>query len=239
MSTMKTTGYIIALIASLVALLAFFVMPYISVGFFGSATGVQIVTTIIQALQISSSSPFNPGNNQATWLLLIVLLPVVAAITALIAGVQMSRGRRAGKAGAAWLIILGGLILAGLGVLYFYLSSVTPAGFPISITSLLGIGYWVNLLAMIAVIIGGILALKTAIPVVPQPWSQAPAWSSSQQQWPPSQFPPQAQPWHQPQQQWPPSQSSPQWPSTQSAPPSQQWPPTQNSQSSPQQPPWQ
>ncbi len=248
MSAQKTIGYVIALIASLVALLAFFVMPYISLGLVGSLTGVQIFTTVIQALQTVSSFPsssFNPGNNQATYLLLIVLLPIVAVITAIIAGVQLSRGERTGKAGATWLIILGGLTLAGLIGVYIYLASNTPAGSPVSITSLLAVGYWANLLAMIAVIIGGILALRTASPVVSQP---PPVWSSSQEQWQPMQPPQQAESWQQPQQQWPPSQppqSSLQWPPRQPESPSQEWPPTQGSQSSQQwppsqqQPPWQ
>ena len=235
MSTQKTIGYAIALMASIVALLAFFLMPYISLGLVGSLTGIQIFTTVIQALQTVASFPassFNPGNNQATYLLLVVLLPIVAAITAIIAGVQLSRGQRAGKAGATWLVILGGLTLAGLIGVYIYLASNTPTGSPVSYTSLLAGGYWVNLFTMIAIIIGGILALRTASAIDAPP----PMCSSSQEQWQSMQHPQQAQPWQQTQQQWSqsqPSQSSPQWPSTQPEAPSQQWPPSQ------QQPPWQ
>jgi phosphoglycerol transferase MdoB-like AlkP superfamily enzyme len=240
MRKQKTLGFIIAVVAGFVALLAFFALPFISSNF-RPYTGITIATQ-------------SPGGIPLFW-----IVAGVAGAVIMIAGVQMFRGQGndmkdvvAGRVAAWCSIELAGFILLILLGLYAYIISNIPLS--ASNGDGIGFGFWTYVLAMISVIVGGMIALVNT-PVSrpslqPQQWQQPQlqpqVWTSPQQwlptqpapQWPPMQpgppsLPP--QPWMQPQQrqpiqsalspqQWPPSQRSqfsPQWPPTQQQPPRQ------------------
>src|SRR5438552_1763151 len=84
----QNIGYIIAGVGGLVALLAFFFMPFLTVGPF-SFTGQQLASA---GNQISNSAF---GGGQLNQLQTLWLAPVVAGIATLIAAVQLFRSQSA------------------------------------------------------------------------------------------------------------------------------------------------
>lgn len=145
-------GYIISEIGGIVALFAFFALPYISLGFLGSATGSQLA---------NMNSQFIQGTG-ALW-----LEPLVAVIIIGIAGYQIFRNKGgviaapAGKGGAVGLIILGALTLVALLIKYAIdAQPPSQSGYSYSgltLASLYGSGFWTYAISMIIVLAGGIV----------------------------------------------------------------------------------
>lgn len=90
MSSKRNIGYIIAVVGSLVCLLAFFAMPYLTLGFFGSLTGSQLANVANQVANSNSGSIFGQGySSQVSSLQLLWLEPLIAAIVLIVAGIQL------------------------------------------------------------------------------------------------------------------------------------------------------
>ena len=230
----KSVGFIIALVGGGVALLAFFALPFVAYGPV-SATAVQL-------------TGYTGG--QVIWVLAVfaVAILVIAALP-----LQSSVQLGAKKVAAGILMGMTAVILLQVIIAFFILSGQSSFS-GVSAASVLSIGFWVYLLALVAVLIGGIIeAGRSALPIQVM---QAPpaAWQSSAQslqspvlptpgspQYPPTEqyrqswsptspsYPPPYQQHQQPSQ-YPPAQQSPgspQWPPTERAP---QWPPSQPNQ---------
>ena len=152
-------GSIIAGIGGVVGLLSFFFMPYLSYGFI-TATGQQLASFGYQY----SSGYYGSSQQQFNGLLYLWLLPVIAGIIVLIAVVQLfSSGGAGKKAAGGWLIALAVLAILGLLGAYIYLTAQiqNSTSSPVTLTSLIGSGIWVYIIAMIASIVGGILQIRT------------------------------------------------------------------------------
>ncbi len=224
----KSTGFIIALIGGVVALIAFFAMPFVTAFNYLSATAPQLISL---ATQYSSSSYSTSSNGQAV--VILWLAPVLAGVAALLAALQFRSTAQASskRAAGGWLLalgILGALFYLGI-LLYinslFYNSSSSSYNGP-SVFSFLGAGFWIYVISMVGVIVGGAMGLSAtksapfiAVPPTPfstyqQPPTQYPPY---QQQQPPPQYPPSQQPWSPP----------PQFPPSPHPPGSSKWPPTQ------------
>ena len=226
-SQSKSVGFIIAAIGGGLGLLAFFAMPFIAYSII-SLTGQQVASLAQQASQLGSSS------NSAQALLVLWLAPIVAGIIILIAVLQFRSTVQfsAKRAAAGWLIALAiiGIVLY-VGILIYlnsFISSSTSSfssNTP-SVFTFIGVGYWVYLVSMIAVIVGASMALsgKAQVQAISGPPPGSPSYPpyvpppQNASQYPP-QYPPYQQPWSQQPQQ-------PQYPPTERAPGSQ-WPPSQ------------
>ena len=159
----RNAGFIIAGIGGILGIVSFFLMPYLSYGFI-TATGQQLASLGYQyANQFSSS--YSSNAQQYNALLLLWLLPVIAGIIILIAGIQLFWNKEAGKkASAGWLIALATIAILGLLGAYIYITiqiqnSTTTS---VSLTSVIGSGIWIYMIAMIAVIVGGIIQLRSS-----------------------------------------------------------------------------
>ena len=161
----RNAGFIIAGIGGIVGLLSFFFMPYISYGFI-TATGQQLASLGYQAATQYSNPYGYPGSQpQFNGLLLLWLLPVVAGIIVLIAGAQMLRSGGAGnKTAAGWLIALAVLAILGLIGAYIYLTAQiqNSTSSQVNLTSVIGSGVWIYIVAMIAVIVGGMMQTRSS-----------------------------------------------------------------------------
>jgi len=135
-------------------------MPYLSYGFI-TATGQQLASFGYQY----SSGYYGSSQQQFNGLLYLWLLPVIAGIIVLIAVVQLfSSGGAGKKAAGGWLIALAVLAILGLLGAYIYLTAQiqNSTSSPVTLTSLIGSGIWVYIIAMIASIVGGILQIRSS-----------------------------------------------------------------------------
>lgn len=158
----RNAGFIIAGIGGIVGVLSFF-LPYLSYGFI-TATGQQLASLGYQFGNQYNSS-YSSSNPQLNALLFLWLLPVVAGIIILLAGVQLLRSKEPGKkASAGWLIALAVLAILGLLGAYIYLTIQiqNSTSSPVTLTSVIGSGIWVYIIAMIAVIVGGAIQLRSS-----------------------------------------------------------------------------
>ena len=204
-------------------------MPFLTAFNFLSATAPQLIGLATQNGESSS-------NGQA--LVILWLAPVLAVVAVLIAALQFRSATQAslGRTAGGWLIALGivGIALY-LGMLVyinslFYTNSSSFSGYngP-SVFSFLGAGFWVFVISMVVVIVGGAMGLSAgnSAPVMaapPQPFmpyqQQPPTqYPPYQQQQPPTQYPPAQQPWSPP----------PEFPPSPNPPGSPKWPPSQPS----------
>lgn len=205
----RNRGYLIAGIAGIVAFISFF-LPYYSVsaGFSSSFSG----SFSVNASQVGG----------LLWLVFILILVSIAVSALLIfrgntpssLGLTGTSTANQVRYGAYALIGAG-----GLGALFLLLRTggIDYGTSADGISAGPALGFWLLLITMIAVAVGGVLAMRTTA-IVP-----------SSQAFPPSQPRPSVQ---SPQQQWPSQQQSTQYPPSQ-YPPSQPQQPT-----SQQQPPW-
>ena len=160
----RNAGFIIAGIGAIVGIVSFFLMPYLSYGFV-TATGQQLASLGYQfGNQYNSAYSSGSSSPQFNALELLWLLPIIAGIIILIAGVQLFRSNETGKkASAGWLIALAVLAILGLVGAYIYLTAQiqNSTSSPVTLTSVIGSGIWVYIIAMIASIVGGILQIRT------------------------------------------------------------------------------
>jgi hypothetical protein len=219
----RNAGFIIAAIGGLVGLIAFFAMPFLSAYSFVSVTAQQLVS--LEQQYFSSSS------NSGQALIILWLAPVLSGIAILLAALQFRARPSSKRAAGGWLIALG-ILGVGLyvGILVYINSLITGSSSSStnapSLFSFLGAGYWVYIVAMAGVIVGGAMGLSAArsapaVIAVPPPsypsYGQPPTQYPPYQQ-PPPQYPPnQQQPWSQP----------PEYPPPPNQPGSSQWPPSQ------------
>jgi len=214
----RNRGYVIAGIGGIVGFIAFF-LPYVTVsvlGYGGSASGASggwvwleeigaIVVIIASAVLIFRNNAFGLSN-----------MPFEK---------QVLYGRYA---------ILGGGVLALLIHLIFALDFQNVIGDYAGLLNgiSLGFGFWVFLLAAIAMVVGGVLALRSPRPAAGAMTYQQPYQQYPQQQ---TQYPPYQQHYQQPYQQpYPPAEQQSQYPQQAYPPPPQQYPPTEMSQQPPQ-----
>ncbi len=215
----KNRGYLIAGIGGLVGLIAFF-LPYITFSFLGVGGSVggaslgwvwfeeiaALVVTAVAVVLIYRNNAFGLTN-----------MPVEK---------QILYGRYA---------LIGGGALALLIHLLFALTFHNAvAGFDIGIS--LGFGFWVFLIAAIAMIVGGVLAYRTPMPTAAQSWQYPQSTAYPPYQQPQQPYPPQAPSYPPYQQPYPPTEQPPQQYPQQQYPPQQQ-PPQQYPQQPPQQQP--
>ena len=161
----RNAGALIAGIGGIVGLLSFFFMPYLSYGIL-SATGQQLASLGYQvSSQYNSSYGYDTSQPQYNGLLFLWFLPVVAGIIILIAGVQLLMSEGAGKkATAGWLIALAVLAILGLLGAYIYLTAQiqNSTSSQVNLTSVIGSGVWIYIVAMIAVIVGGMMQTRSS-----------------------------------------------------------------------------
>ena len=230
----KNRGYVIAGGAAIIAFIAFF-LPYISVS-----------GTLIGSVPVSAS-----GSSVGSWLWFEFLgVLVVIAVSAvflfrsnLLSGtvnMPIDQQIKYGK-----YLLLGGTILALLIHLLFLPSysasgldyvGINPA-YSVVVHVSLDFGYWLFMLAAIAMLVGSVLAYRNPVPAVAQTYGQQYPAQSAQYPPQPTQYPSYQQPYspvnQQPQQPYPPYQQ-PYPPAEQ--PPQQPYPPYQQSQQPPQYP---
>ena len=191
----KNRGYLIAGIGGTIGFIAF-LLPYVSVSVLGygasisgaSAAGwlwfeaiAAIVAIAVPALLIYRSNPFGmattPVEKQIRWgIYAIIGAGVVGLLIHILFAVDVNNISYNG-------VSLGSLVSVGLSF-----------------------GYWLYLLCALAIIVGGVFAMRVAKPAAATVPPQAQAW-----QYPPpsTQYPPQAQQYPQ---QYPPVQQPPQYP---------------------------
>src|SRR5579883_1987463 len=222
----KNRGYVIAGAGGIIALIAFF-LPYVT------------------ASCLSFSASASGSNGGWLWLEEIAALVVVVAAAMLIfrnnafglSNMPVEKQILYGR-----YIIIGGAVLALLLHLLFALNvhnAIGDIGAASGVSIGLGFGWWLFLLAAIAMVVGGVLALRspvqaaaaTSYPPYQQPQQGQPpfpAYPQTDQQ--PSQYPPYQQqpqyPPYQPNQAEQPQQYPQQYPPTQAAQPPQ-YPPQQ------------
>ena len=201
----KNRGYLIAGIGGIIGFIAF-LLPYVSVSVLGygasisgaSAAGwlwfeaiAAIVAIAVPALLIYRSNPFGmamtPVEKQIRWgIYAIIGAGVVGLLIHILFAIDVNNISYNG-------VPLGSLVSVGLGF-----------------------GFWLYLLCALAIIVGGVFAMRVAKPAaatVPPQAQQYPPYP--QQQWgqqPPPQYPQQYPPVQQPPQQYPPVQQPPQYP---------------------------
>lgn len=167
----QNVGHVLAIIGGIFGLLAFFFMPFISLGLL-SATAEQLASL---GNQVSSYG------GQGNQLQLFWLEPVVAVAVIALAIYGLSKNKssiRISRGPAVIVLILGAVALVALMILYGQMaqafsdqsSSSYSNSSSFSLTSLLGGGFWVFLIGMILVVIGGIVAL------IPTPTTQQPTF---------------------------------------------------------------
>ena len=204
MSTQKNLGFIIAVVAGVVGLLAFFFLPFFSVFGIFSLTGQQVAS-------LTSQNANSQVLEQYQWLQLLWALPIGAVIIIALGLIPIltRQSRSAARGEAVGLIIVSGLMLIGLIVRYIIDSRPVSSSLTISVSlaSFYGSGFWAFAVAMIAALIGGIIALRRP--------SQQPLSASPSQGWP------QSQPWQEAEQ-WTPSSPSEQIPPAETPPPAQE-----------------
>jgi hypothetical protein len=163
----QTTGFIIAGIGGLLDLFSFFSLPAISLGIFGSLTGQQLAT-----LGSRYSGPYSDQLNvfQFLW-----IDPVIAVAIVVIAGIQVLnclsvKGKTPSDKTAFAVILLS--ILSP--IILFIAASLQPnepqyvGGFTSNSTTTVptlsvsfGLGLWVYIVAIIVILIGGIVQVKS------------------------------------------------------------------------------
>lgn len=157
--TQQSTGWIVAGVGALLALLAFFSMPYIAYLYF-SVTAQQLASAGSQY-----GSQFS--NLQLLW-----LEPLIALVLLAIAGVQLykSMGPRTDKsAGIAGMLGVSGVtLLFILGkFLFFDTQSVTTTSYfggtttSPALASFYGAGFWVYVVGIAVALVGGIIAARS------------------------------------------------------------------------------
>jgi hypothetical protein len=159
----KNAGFITAVIGGIVGIVSFFAMPYLAYGFI-TATGQQLASLGYQYANQNSTS-YSSNSSQYNSLLLLWLLPVIAGLIILVAGIQLFRSNDTGKkASAGWLIGLAIIAMLGLIGAYIYITiqiqNTTSSS--VSLTSVIGSGIWMYMIAMVAVIVGGIIQMRSS-----------------------------------------------------------------------------
>jgi hypothetical protein len=151
----QNVGFIIASCGGVVALFAFFLLPYLSLGFLGSLTGAQLASVNNQLIQ----------GMGVLWLEPLVAAAVIGiAIYSIVKSQRDELDKQVANGLAVALILLAGITLF---VLFLrYLSDAQPpqseSGFAgPSLASFYGAGMWIYFLAMLAVLAGGIVQLRS------------------------------------------------------------------------------
>jgi hypothetical protein len=149
-------GGLVAVIGGVVAIIAFFALPYLSIGFLGSYTGAQVAGLIGAA-----------GDRGSTIATFMWLIPILGLLAAVLGGVMLARAANLptnlarGLAIAAILIgLVGALVLI---VPIVRADSLNTGGFDVAQLALgfVSFGYWATLLGMVVVLAGGISAIAT------------------------------------------------------------------------------
>jgi hypothetical protein len=134
-------GNMTALAGGILALLAFFLFPYISLGIFGSYTAVQLAGGIFGL------------HMPALWLELLAALVMLA-----LAGYSWSR--REGS--ASWSMLLVGLSgVTLLVILVIYVIQSQQRSLFGSDAAFYATGFWLYLVGLVAALVGGIIQLRS------------------------------------------------------------------------------
>ena len=198
MSSNKNVGMILAVIGGSIALLTFFTMPFFSFLGFASVTGQQLASLASQYSQLANTS--NPGSNGGQLLIALWAAPVLAGLIILVAALQFraSVQIRSKRVAAGWMIALAILGIALYIGILIYVNTFTSSvsGSP-SVFSFLGAGFWIYIIALVGVIVGGAMVLSGRAsaqgiavppPPFPSPSTQYPPYQppAESSQWPPS-----------------------------------------------------
>jgi len=164
----SSIGYKVAISGGILALLAVLVLPYVSIGIFGSYTAIQLASGVF-----GYSSP-------SLW-----LEPLVALVIIALAGFSLHK-RSGNTAPAA--IIFGLSCIALLVLILTYIQqSMQTDFFGSAAASYYSTGFWLYLAGITAALVGGFFALSTK-GQLQLPGQQQPLPSSRQPQqpnWPP------------------------------------------------------
>lgn len=157
----SSIGLIIASLGGIVALLAFFFMPYVSYGYF-SFTGQQLASFGSQANNGSGQL-----NEQLSQLQVLWLEPVIAGIVVILAGYLLYKNLMntvslsSGRGGAISLAVIGGLSFVILLIVFAANSQPMQSAYGYSqpaLASIISSGFWVYAVAMLAVAMGGVIS---------------------------------------------------------------------------------
>lgn len=153
--TQQNIGPLTVICGGLIALFAFFSLPYLSLGFFGTLTGSQLANTNNQLIQ----------GTGALWLEPLVAVVVIGIAIYLLVGNQRREIAPSTIQGVAVsLVSLAGLTLLVLLIKYATdaqpsTSASNPGFTGPSIASFYGAGVWIYFLAIVIVLVGGIVQL--------------------------------------------------------------------------------
>jgi hypothetical protein len=188
----ENLGYVVAGAAAIIGFIAFF-LPYVTVSFLGvtesvggSSGGVLLWIEEICALLVAVISG------------LLLFRKNAFGLTTMPVAKQVRTGR---------IVMIVGAVIALLIQLLFLLVYQAEVGAAYGSVVSLGFGFWLFLLAAIAMIIGGTLALRSpSAPAVVPTYGQNPyqptPYSTNQPPAPPTQYPPYQPPPQNPPQQW-------------------------------------
>jgi hypothetical protein len=137
-------GRVIAGLGGVFAIYAFLCMPWVSLGFLGSYTAVQVAQFAIQQLHTPSLPSLWPALFVAG---AVVILSALGCFT-----LETEPGLPIA------LMILGTIALLGIMGIYVYLSQ--QWFFTVPLTALLSTGFWFYAFSMLLVLSGGFLQLR-------------------------------------------------------------------------------
>jgi hypothetical protein len=153
----RNTGFLIAGVGGFVGLIAFFLLPYVNLGFFGSLTGSQLASVNNQLIQ----------GMGALWLEPLVSLAIIGmAVYPVVKDQKQELSKQTIRGLAVTLLCVASLVLLIL-LIRLGVDSQPPAGISSdsgysgpTIASLYGSGMWTYFIAMVAVLVGSIVQIN-------------------------------------------------------------------------------
>ena len=155
LATKTSVGPLIAAGGGLLAVLAFFFLPYLSLGFLGSLTGVQVASISNRYLQSTGILGLEP---------IVAAAAFGIAVYLIVKGQKQEIDQQVAKGLAMTLIVLSGITV--LIVFIKYIVDLQPAiqmpsgAAGPALASFYGAGIWIYFLGMLAVLIGGFIHVR-------------------------------------------------------------------------------
>ncbi|MBV9228475.1 MAG: hypothetical protein JOZ18_04105 [Chloroflexi bacterium] len=166
LTSKENAGFLTAGIGGVVALFAFFVLPFILLPLFGgiTLTGSQLANM--------GGQPNSIFGNAAQGMQILWLAPLIALVVIAIAAYQLFKSKPVSatataseKQAAIWVIILGAIMLFILLIRLIIDSQPPNQSYDGSysgpiVASFYGAGFWIYALSMVVVVVGGSLQLR-------------------------------------------------------------------------------
>lgn len=163
----SNAGNAVVTFSGIIAVLSFFALPYINLGILGSYTGAQVANLVGSAYSVATSTPsYYSATTTATQsglnpALLVWAEVLLAGFAAGLAAWQWYRSNDSGDPPSrpAVVLVFIASILSVL-ILLYQVVGLQSSALGQAIASVLGFGYWLMLLAMIAAVLGGVAQLR-------------------------------------------------------------------------------